>query len=143
MPVKNFELVLPFQEYYKPDGELIYLPLVKVTITTTNSSTEHSLMFDTGAEKTILNSNRFPILGLSSWDEGEQVTVGGVGGYQIGYQYTFTLKIFEKDIISPIILLEIQDHPLIQGILGRDTIFNEFGFGFWESYKELYVTKNP
>lgn len=143
MPSKNFELVVPFIEHHLENGEVIYLPLVEVTIITTNSSTRHSLMFDTGATKTILDSNLYPILGLSSWDEGEQVPVGGVGGCQVGYQYTATLEIFEKVVTCPIILLELRHHPLFQGLLGRDTIFDEFGFGFWESARELYVTKNP
>ncbi len=143
MQVKNFELIVPFIEHHLADGEVIYLPLVEVTIITTNSTTTHPLMFDTGARKTILNSNLFPILGLSSWDEGEQVLVAGVGGSQVGYQYTATLEIFEKVVTCPIILLQLPDNPLYQGLLGRDTIFDEFGFGFWESARELYVTKNP
>jgi hypothetical protein len=34
-------------------------------------------------------------------------------------------------------------NPLFHGLLGRETVFNEFGFGFWESTHELFVTTSP
>ena len=40
-------------------------------------------------------------------------------------------------------LIKMPKNPLFMGLLGRDTIFQEFGFGFWERAQELHVTTNP
>lgn len=39
--------------------------------------------------------------------------------------------------------MRLSPHPLYNGLLGRDTVFERFGFGFWESSHELYVTARP
>lgn len=144
MPAKNFERVVRFFEYQIPNGKLICLPLVDVTIITpTNSRIFLSLLFDTGADVTTLKSDLFPILGLNSWDQGQRVDIVGVGGSTEAYRYITTLEIFGKTIICPIHLLQMPPNPFFSGLLGRETVFNEFGFGFWESVKELYVTENP
>lgn len=144
MPVKNFERVIRFYEYQIPNGDLIYLPLVKVTfITQTNSRISLSLLFDTGASITTLRSDLYPILGLQSWNQGQRTDTATASGVIDAYQYTGTLEIFGKIISCPINLIQMPPHPLYHGLLGRDTVFNEFGFGFWENVKELYVTNSP
>lgn len=143
MPSKNFERVVHFIERRDPDGNPIHFPVVKVTlITSTNARRILPLLFDTGASFTTLSHHLYPLLGLNSWDEGQRAQVFAVGGRPVVYQYTATFEIFEKTITCPIHLAELNPPPLFQGLLGRDTVFNEFGFGFWESLKELYVTKN-
>jgi hypothetical protein len=55
-----------------------------------------------------------------------------------------TLQIFGKTIVCPIHLsASLVTLPPFVGLLGRDTVFEEFGFGFWEGTHELYVTGNP
>jgi hypothetical protein len=83
------------------------------------------------------------MLGLNSWDQGQRVDVAGVGGSTEAYQYTATLEIFGKIVTGPIHLLRMPPNPFFSGLLGREIVFNEFGFGFWESTKELYITENP
>ena len=146
MPTKDFERIVRFYEVRPdPNGPSIWLPLVDVTlITPTNSRVGLSLIFDTGASVTTLSADLYSILGLQSWDQGVEVKTQTGGGEITAYQYTCTLEIFGKRIVCPIHLNnKIKVNPLFSGLLGRDTIFNEFGFGFWESTQELYVTTSP
>jgi len=144
MLTKDFERIVRFFEYQIPNGKLICLPLVDVTfITPTNSRVFLSLLLDTGADVTSLRADLYPMLGLNSWDQGERVDVAGIGGVREAYRYTGTLEIFGKTISCPIHLLKMPPNPFFNGLLGRETVFNEFGFGFWENTKELYVTTNP
>ncbi len=147
MPAKNFEDVVRFTEVQRATGATgnpIQLPLVEATlITQTSRRILLSLLFDTGASCTTLRADLAPMLGLGSWDEGQRIEAVGVGGVVEAYLYTFTLEIFDKTIDCPILLVELPPNPLYHGLLGRNTIFDEFGFGFWESTKELYITSSP
>jgi hypothetical protein len=146
MPVKNFEQVVRFYEARQdPNGPSVWLPLVDVTlITPANSRVSLPLLFDTGASVTTLRADLYPILGLQSWDQGIRVETDTAGGRTAVYRYTYTLEIFGKTIDCPIHLAsELPYHPLFVGLLGRDTVFNQFGFGFWESTHELYLTPTP
>ena len=132
MPVKSFEQTVRFYEAHQdPNGPSIWLPLVDVTlITPQNSRISLPLLFDTGASVTTLRADLYPILGLQSWDEGQSVDTATASDIVTAYQYTTTLEIFGKIITCPINLLPMPRHPLYVGLLGRDTVFNEFGFGF-------------
>jgi len=146
MPVKNFEQVVQFYEARQdPNGQSVWLPLVGVTlITPANSRVSLSLLFDTGASVTTLRADLYPILELQSWDQGIRIETDTAGGRTVVYRYTYTLEIFGKTIDCPIHLAsQLPLHPLFVGLLGRDTVFNEFGFGFWESTHELYLTSSP
>ncbi len=145
MPSKNFERTVKFYEGKTNDGTSVWLPLVSVTlITLTNTRVSLSLLFDTGASVTTLRADLYPLLGLRSWDEGLRIKTGTGGGEVDAYQYTATIEVFGKNIQCPIQLLPtLPYHPLFCGLLGRDTVFNEFGFGFWESTHEVFVTESP
>ena len=144
MPGKIFERVLRFVEFTAPTGDSKHLPLVDATlITSTGTRFFLSLLFDTGADFTTLRADLYPMLGLQSWDQGQRINVGGIGGVVDAYAYTFTLEIFDKIIDCPIHLIQLPPNPLFHGLLGRNTLFDEFGFGFWENTKELYVTSFP
>jgi len=146
MPNKNFEQVVRFYELQPvPAGPSIWLPLVDVTlITTAGSRINLPLLFDTGASVTTLRAEFYSILGLQSWDQGQKVQTSTGGGVKDVYQYVATLEVFGKTITCPIHLNDqLPSNPLFVGLLGRDTVFNEFGFGFWERTHELYVTGNP
>ncbi len=141
---KSFERIVRFFEFQDPNGRPISLPLVNVTlITPGNNRVFLSLLFDTGASITTLRADLYPMLGLQSWDQGQRVSVATAGSVIHAYQYTFTLEVFDKTIDCPIQLAQMPPNPLFHGLLGRDSIFNEFGFGFWESIHELYVTSSP
>jgi len=146
MHTKNFEQLIRFYEAQPdPNGPSIWLPLVNVTlITPDNRRRDLSLFFDTGASVTTLRADLYPILGLQSWDQGLSAETDTGGGKRTVYQYRATLEVFGKVINCPIQLCDgLPYHPLFVGLLGRDTVFNEFGFGFWERTHELYVTGNP
>jgi hypothetical protein len=143
MPDKQFERTLRFYEHQNPDGSVVYLSLVDVILITQTGRISLSLIFDTGASVTTLRRDLYPLLGLSSWDQGQAVPVSTANGNVYAYQYRATFEIFDKIIDCPVQLLNIPQNPLYHGLLGRDTVFNEFGFGFWESTHELYVTSTP
>ena len=144
MPSKNFERVIRFYEHQIPNGDLLYIPLVNATlITQTNNRISLPLLFDTGASVTSLRSDLYPFFGLQSWDQGQAIQTSTASGVINAYQYTGTLEIFGKIINCPIHLMPIPPNPLYLGLLGRDTVFKEFGFGFWESTNELFVTSSP
>ncbi|MCX5885970.1 MAG: aspartyl protease family protein [Proteobacteria bacterium] len=136
---------MKFYEGKSQNGTSVWLPLVDVTlITPSNSRVSLSLLFDTGASVTTLRADLYPLLGLRSWDEGQRVKTGTGGGEVDAYQYNTTIEVFGRNIQCPIQLLPtLAYHPLFCGLLGRDTVFNEFGFGFWESTHELFVTESP
>ena len=144
MPTKDFERVLRFIERHDQNGNSIFFPVIAITLTTPQGNQIGlSLLFDTGASVTTLRSDLYPMLGLQSWDQGERVDTDTASGRVNAYKYRATLEIFGKLIDCPIHLIQMPPNPLFHGLLGRDTIFNEFGFGFWESTHELYITTNP
>jgi len=146
MPYKDFDRIVRFHEVQQvPPGLSVWLPLVDVTlITQTGSRINLPLLFDTGASVTTLRAEFYSILGLQSWDQGEKVQTATGGGMADAYKYIVTLEVFGKTITCPIHLNnQLPSNPLFMGLLGRDTVFNEFGFGFWENAHELYVTGNP
>jgi hypothetical protein len=144
MHTKSFERVVPFSEFRHPNGHSIWLPLVQATlITPADSRVFLSLLFDTGADITTLRADLYPMLGLQSWDQGERATAAGLGGIRNVYRYSFTLEIFDKTIECPIHLAELPPNPLFHGLLGRNTVFDGFGFGFWENTHELFMTTSP
>ena len=108
-----------------------------------NSNFNIPLLFDTGASITTICADYYQILGLNSWDEGERTITTGVGGEIEAYLYSFTFEISGKRITAPVQLIQMDPHPLWGGLLGREAVFREFGFGFWESTKELYITSDP
>ena len=144
MPSKNFEHTVRFYEH-RANGNSTWLPLVDVTlITPTGNRISLSLLFDTGASVTTLRADLYPMLGLLSWDQGQRVDTGTGGGVVAAYRYMTILEVFGKTIQCPIHLLaQLPKNPLFSGLLGRDIVFKEFGFGFWENVNELYVTTNP
>lgn len=140
---KDFEQAIKFHQI-PHNGNIIYLPIVEVSLIHPNGTKKNiGLLFDTGASTTSLSANLYPLLGLNSWDQGLPVNVTTASSVITAYRYQATMEIFGKIINCPVDLLQLPHNPLYQGLLGRNIIFEEFGFGFWESTHELYVTANP
>ncbi len=143
MLAKDFEHIIRFFEC-PVNGRPIWLPLVSVTlITPSQNRVSLPLLFDTGASVTTLRADLYPMLGLQSWDQGLRVDIGTAGGMAVAYEYTYSLEILGKTIECPIQLAQMPPNPLFNGLLGRDTVFDQFGFGFWEGVHELYATSTP
>jgi len=145
MVSKDFERTIRFYEAQDQNGNSVWLPIVEVILLAQGGRRiTLPLLFDTGASVTTLRHDLHPLLGLQSWDQGQLVETGTGGGIANAYKYTADLEVFGKAIQCPVHLLAtLPYHPLFCGLLGRDTIFDQFGFGFWESTHELYVTANP
>ncbi|MBU4119963.1 MAG: retropepsin-like domain-containing protein, partial [Proteobacteria bacterium] len=147
MLTREFESTVQFSPFQTETGEIVSYPVVTVNLIRADGSVIRlPLLFDTGASVTSLRHDLYPLLGLSSWDVGtlqQTQTAGGEDPVDV-YRYEgITFEVFGKVLICPVNLIKMPQHPLFVGLLGRDTIFQEFGFGFWERTQELHVTTNP
>lgn len=146
MPDKTFEHAIRFFQAQTDTGAIVWLPLVTVHLVQPNGNrVALPLMFDTGASVTTLRHDLYPIFGIPSWDSGELQPTLTAGGEQpvSAYRCQVTLEFLGKAVRCPVHLQVLPRHPLYVGLFGREQIFKEFGFGFWESTQELYVTLNP
>jgi hypothetical protein len=142
MPDKSFEHVIPFQQFQTPQGP-VWLPLVTVTLLQPGGQrVDLPLVFDTGASTTTLRHDLFPLLGLADWNVGQAGYAGTAGGQAQFYQYPATLEFLGRQVNCPVNLMQLPPGPYL-GLFGREQLFNYFGFGFWESAHEIYVTLNP
>ncbi len=145
MQNKQFEHTIRFVEAQASPDETVSYPIVEIDLIQEDSTrVTLPLLFDTGASVTTLRRELFPYLGLTSWDVGQPIQADTAGGVVQAYRYyDVTLEFLGKVIQCPVDLQELTPHPLFVGLFGRDQIFQEFGFGYWESVKELYITANP
>ncbi|MFH2120614.1 MAG: retropepsin-like aspartic protease [Pseudomonadota bacterium] len=135
MLTKEFDSTFPFFSFPTGTGETVSYPLVSVNLIQPGGSRiSLPLLFDTGASVTSLRHDLYPLLGLSSWDVGtlqQSQTAGGENPVD-AYRYEgITFEVFGKVLICPVNLIKMPKNPLFMGLLGRDTIFQEFGFGFF------------
>jgi len=145
MPTKEFEHTVRFYSIPTNTGT-VWLPLVTVNlIQPGGNQVSLPLLFDTGASVTTLRHDLYPFLGIPSWDVGEEQETLTAGGSDpvTAYRYQATFEFFGKSLQCPVNLQILPKNPLYMGLLGRDQIFQEFGFGFWEKTHELYVSVNP
>ena len=144
MPSHSFEKTVPFLQVNTPNG-IVALPLVNVTLIQPNGNrVDLPLMFDTGASVTTLRSDLYPLLGVPSWDSGTPRKTTTASGVADCYEYQATLEFFGKAAVAcPVHLMQLPPNPLYVGLFGRAAMFDLFGFGFWESNRELYVTLSP
>jgi hypothetical protein len=147
MPSKDFERTVQFQSVTTPTGEVFSFPIITVTLVQGNGNrVSLPLLFDTGASVTSLRRDLYTLLGLASWDAGKKIQSATAGGDAPADSYRYDgiiLEVFGKLLSCPVHLIQMPQNPLFVGLLGRETIFQEFGFGFWESTKELHVTSTP
>jgi len=143
---KSFEHTIRFYQVNTAPGASIWLPIINITlIQPSGSRVVLPLLFDTGASFTTLRHDLYPLLGLRSWDSGQAQAVSTAGGANPvqAYQYQATLEFLGKVIQCPVNLQILPQNPLYVGLFGRDQIFQEFGFGFWERTQELHITLTP
>jgi hypothetical protein len=139
---KSFEHTIQFHAI--PGGGR--LPLVTARLIQPNGKPfALPLVFDTGASVTTLRADLYPLLGLQSWDQGQQVQTQTAGGANpvVVYRYHARIELLGKVVDCPVHLAQMPVNPLYVGLLGRETLFDEFGFGFWESTGELFATTSP
>jgi|SRR3972149_3669457 len=141
---KNFDNVIKFHCVMSPSGQSIWLPLVSIIlIAPSGIRFTLPLIFDTGASVTTLRSDLYPLLGLTSWDQGTKIQTATASAVVDVFQYRCTIEVFGKQINCPVNLMHLPQNPLYCGLFGRDTVFENFGFGFWESSHEIYVSLTP
>jgi len=141
---KSFEHTIRFYQAQTP----VWLPIITVNLVQQPSGSRVALplLFDTGASTTTLRHDLYPLLGLSSWNCGDPVdtlTAGSATPVK-AYRYEATVELLGKVVQCPIHLQILPlDNPLFVGLLGREKLFEEFGFGFWEKTHDLYCTLSP
>lgn len=139
MPDKTFEHVIPFTTHGN-----IRVPVVTVTLIQQNSTrVDLPLLFDTGASVMTLRHDLFPLLGLTDWNVGQGQQAATAGGSADAYLYQATFEFLGRAVTCPVSLMKLPPNPLWMGLFGRAQFFDQFGFGFWESTHEIYVTLNP
>ena len=146
MPDKAFEHTIPFEQVLIGSGITISLPLIEVHLLRADGSgVRLPLLFDTGASVTTLRRELYHLLDVPSWDSGtaEPVQTAGGAAPVTAYRYQATLEVLGRTIQCPVNLQELPTNTLFVGLFGREAIFQQFGFGFWESSSELYVTLKP
>lgn len=146
MPDKTFEHTVRFYSVQTGTGATVWLPLVTINLVQPGGNrVSLPLLFDTGASVTTLRHDLYPLLGVPSWDAGEpqQTLTAGEANPVQAYRFQGTLEFLGKTVQCPIHLQVLPQNPLYVGLLGREQMFQEFGFGFWERTHDLYVTLNP
>jgi len=143
MVQKVFEQVISFRKVEAPTGP-VWLPLIEVELIDSQGNRRAiPMLFDTGASITTMRHGFAPYLGATTWTEGEPVDMATASGCVTGYRFVAQLEVLGKVIECPVVLLQLPPNPLYGGLLGREAIFERFGFGFWESTHELLVTASP
>jgi hypothetical protein len=132
MPDKPFETTIPFVNV---PGEGWY-PLVELTFLRPSGNLHLSLLFDTGADQILLHPYwewAFPNL--------KPAKFSGIGGSVTGKRTAGQVEFLGQTINCVIGFgpKKMEQKTWMQGVFGRDC-FMPFGFGFWESSHELYVT---
>jgi hypothetical protein len=133
-PTKKFEITIPFTEI---NGE--WYPIVEVSFRTVfNEWLKLLLIFDTGAEPIVLKPDYAHV-----FPSGTEELLGGIGEEK---PHTALATETEVEFLGLVhkceIVIDKVPKPFVAGIFGRDG-FKAFGFGFWESARELYVTLKP
>jgi hypothetical protein len=139
---KAFGHTLPFQT---PNGTQFY-PIVVVTMTgSLGRAVSVPLLFDTGASVITLRHELHSLVGARSWTKGQKGTSATAGGKKrvTYYQFHADVSFLGKTINCPVNLMRMQVNPLWMGLCGRAAFMEQYGFGFWESARELYVTTAP
>ncbi len=143
MVSKTFEQILRFHEFQTPKGSL-WLPLITVElIYGEGNRLAIPMIFDTGATTTTLRAEFAPFLGAATWTEGEPVSVATAGGEFTAYKFAARLEVLGKVLECPVYLQELPPSSFYHGLLGREAVFQHFGFGFWERDHELLITASP
>jgi len=138
---KSFEHSITFTQV---PGTNVWLPLVTVyLIQPSGNRVQLSLLFDTGASVTTLRDDMYTLLGVPSWDSGIHQQSATAAGIAPTYAYRARLEFLGKAVDCQVNLTRLPPNPLFVGLLGREQVFDEFGFGFWERNRELYVTTSP
>lgn len=139
MREEQFEQRIPFKGIPAAGGT-DWLPVIKARV----EGRKLPLLFDTGASTTMLHRDLYPVLGVNHWTDGQAIQTQAVGGNQPAHRFTdVEIEFLGKQIRCPVHLGVLPTSAHFVGLFGRETLFEEFGFGFWESDHSLLVTLNP
>jgi hypothetical protein len=135
---KDFTEIIKFTPIPDAEGEQ-WFPIVEISIVkATGRRIPLQLLFDTGATQIIIRADHSHLFtGLE--DAWFNTSYGKVKGKIAKGQ---TIEFLGVTTTCDIGLLPNFPEHVFVGLFGRDC-FSPFGFGFWESAHELYVTLKP
>lgn len=142
MVTKSFDQTISFQSFVTSAGETVWSPFVEVTFIDANITLP--FVFDTGASVTTLRRDLAALVGATRWDEGQHQQSQTAGDEQLADSYRYEdvlVEVFGQQFRCPVDLMPLP--PGVPGLLGREGVFDRFGFGFWESTHKIYVTSTP
>lgn len=131
---KTFDWTIPFTKL----GDRLY-PLVEINfLTIVGAWIPINLIFDSGASDMILRPNYSKFFAPGVEEE------LGIVGPKVFAPVTPDVEVqfLEKTVVCDVVIREFDCHSYVGGLFGRSA-FSLFGFGFWESAHELYVTVIP
>lgn len=134
---KAFDWTIPFTQL----GDSWY-PLVEVNfLTAVGAWIPINLIFDSGAGDIYLRPNysKFFRPGVE-----EEIGTVGAAADKVYAPVTSDVEVqfLERTMVCDVVIKDMKAHSYIGGLFGRSA-FSPFGFGFWESARELYVTVMP
>jgi len=137
MVTKSFDLIVP---YTKDEDTGLWYPIVEARFLGLGTRWYRlPMLLDTGATEIVLRPDYQPL-----FPPGVEERVNAVGDKhpRKGILTRSRIEFFGLEGDCEIIFTDIPSNPLFAGLLGRNC-FLQFGFGFWEKSKELYVSLNP
>lgn len=136
---KTFTEIIEFTPVSDDDSGERWFPIVEVALVQpTGRRVPLQLLFDTGATQITMRAD-YAFLFTNLEKQWFQTPDGEVEGKIAKNQ---TIEFLGVAVRCDIGLLENFPDRVYVGLFGRDC-FKSFGFGFWESERELYVTLKP
>lgn len=135
----NFTTIGPMT----PHGPEVKYALVdtKISMPGQNKTASFPLLFDTGASQVVLARPIGVMLGITKSGPGIPQYSNTANGVARGMLYEgVQIEVFGKKVLCPVVLLPTQFPSFYQGLLGRQALYQYFGFGFWEKESKLYIS---
>lgn len=119
---------------YKKSDQGIYFPIVNFTVYFKNNASKTSALIDSGATISIFREDVAEQLGIKI-ENGEKITLGGVGGRIVGYIHKLNLRIADKVFICSVVFS--REYTVSLNLLGRSDFFDRFKIIFEEKKKVI------
>jgi len=137
MPIKSFDRTIPFVQ--TDEG---WQPLIQVRFLQprTAKALTVALLFDTGADQICLHPNWMWF--FTDLTDRHFKGVGGDDKGTLGKNTFGQIEFLGQTIDCNVGFANMEEKTWMAGVIGREC-FKPFGFGFWESAHEIYVTSKP
>lgn len=94
-------------------------------------------LIDSGANISIFNNEAAVSVGIQI-EDGEQVSLSGVGGRIVGYIHQLHLEVADKKFLCPVVFS--REYHVSFNLLGREAFFTQFTITFEEKHQRLKLS---